>query len=806
MSKKLFSTETIKPILVQLKGWILGKTYSRKEGEDLSDLVDTLNEGLGNADNAIKDLHDNQVKVYEIGINGNGITNSQEEIDEIIDGFNNNPNLSVVKLKTFLVKEINAPETNFTEAEWDTYGAVNNTKYWTTGSGYDNSHINVGDVACIRGKVSNGEEVEELVDAVVYGVVTSKDNLGRNISLKSFWLIINGEGIVYSNYKFFVDKILKGNIDTLSFGSFKTTERSVVFNGSDDTMNYSLFLSKDEKSSSFSFEVVNAGNESVSSEPKPNQFIYTTTDNRIIPTKDWGLSGVIIENVSNIYYRDKRFGVITFPKNLTRFPFTVRDLYNLRKVIIGTGQIKTLPGNSGQNSGGLFKNCTNLTEAVLPNDLEILPEGIFWGCSSLVEFEIPSTVKELHREASGYLSMFMYCTSLRRLTFPKNLETFLGHCFAADCISLTEISLPPAYTVSLAAFNNCVNLKSIIVENTGSNCQLGSGISFTNVYIEKLDLYCKSFIGKMPSVAKLKELILRYNGVVKDVETYVSTFKLEEGQPIPEGATLLDEEGNVIQAEDGIMPLTNVDAYIGTPNNWLKIFVPANQLENYKTTYPKLINHFHAIQGAETDVIDVQSSTTTNFPSIAKVKELILRYNGVVEALDTYIQGTNKTTPVNNYLKIYVPNNQLAKYKETYPTLVNYIYPITGDPGMYYTKKEGEDLEHLVETLNQGLGDKEDRVPVVVVSGETVVAKVGKYYRFDERVNTLQVTLPNVEEINRLKSLVLSFTTGDSPAITISANSEIIYFSGYFIEPNTTYEINLMFNGTKWIVAYGIIE
>ena len=96
--------------------------------------------------------------------------------------------------------------------------------------------------------------------------------------------------------------------------------------------------------------------------------------------------------------------------------------------------------------------------------------------------------------------------------------------------------------------------------------------------------------------------------------------------------------------------------------------------------------------------------------------------------------------------------------------------------------------------------------PIEVASGETLTAKVGRYYRFDEEVNILEVTLPKVEETDRLKSLVLSFTTGDTPAVTITADSDIAYFSGYSIEPNTTYEINLMFNGTKWIVAYGIVR
>ena len=98
-------------------------------------------------------------------------------------------------------------------------------------------------------------------------------------------------------------------------------------------------------------------------------------------------------------------------------------------------------------------------------------------------------------------------------------------------------------------------------------------------------------------------------------------------------------------------------------------------------------------------------------------------------------------------------------------------------------------------------------IPTIIPSsGETLDVEVGKYYRFDEEVNILIVNLPIIEDTTHIKVLQLVFTTGDAPAITLTSDSDIAYFSGYYIEPNTTYEINLMFNGTKWIVAYGIVE
>lgn len=118
---------------------------------------------------------------------------------------------------------------------------------------------------------------------------------------------------------------------------------------------------------------------------------------------------------------------------------------------------------------------------------------------------------------------------------------------------------------------------------------------------------------------------------------------------------------------------------------------------------------------------------------------------------------------------------------------------------------DGEPGYVEIKQIREGL---QDQVVIESVSGETLSALVNRYYRFDSPVNTLAVTLPTIpqEENPRIKTIVLSFTTGDSPQVTISADSDIEYFSGYSIEANTSYELNIMFNGVKWVVAYGVVE
>jgi len=102
------------------------------------------------------------------------------------------------------------------------------------------------------------------------------------------------------------------------------------------------------------------------------------------------------------------------------------------------------------------------------------------------------------------------------------------------------------------------------------------------------------------------------------------------------------------------------------------------------------------------------------------------------------------------------------------------------------------------------------RMPIVSVpSGTTqLTVEPDKYYSIAGSVGTLAVTLPDLSGATKLQSVMLSFTAGSSPDVTFKAagSAAISYFSGYAIEAGKNYELNLLFNGTKWIVAYGVYE
>jgi hypothetical protein len=137
----------------------------------------------------------------------------------------------------------------------------------------------------------------------------------------------------------------------------------------------------------------------------------------------------------------------------------------------------------------------------------------------------------------------------------------------------------------------------------------------------------------------------------------------------------------------------------------------------------------------------------------------------------------------------------------------------TGTPTVVVTKggtPTAPVLNFAFSGLKQDISGKQDKVAVVnVASGTTaILAQVNTYYNVAGTVTNLAITLPVIADATKVQSVVVAFTTDTTPAVTISTsdNTSVSYFDGYSIDASTEYELNIMFNGTKWVVAYGVIE
>lgn len=93
-------------------------------------------------------------------------------------------------------------------------------------------------------------------------------------------------------------------------------------------------------------------------------------------------------------------------------------------------------------------------------------------------------------------------------------------------------------------------------------------------------------------------------------------------------------------------------------------------------------------------------------------------------------------------------------------------------------------------------------------SGAQLTAFAGHYYRKAEAAENLNIILPAVSDITRTKSIMVHLVGGTDPNVQFSSadSKAIAYYDGFSIESGVEYELNIMFNGSKWIVAYGIID
>ena len=88
-----------------------------------------------------------------------------------------------------------------------------------------------------------------------------------------------------------------------------------------------------------------------------------------------------------------------------------------------------LPDTLISLSMGAFYGCA-LKSIILPQSVEIIDAGVFFGCSSLTAIVVPGSVKSI-----GYLA-FYQCASLTSITLPSAL-TNMGSQVFVDCVSLT---------------------------------------------------------------------------------------------------------------------------------------------------------------------------------------------------------------------------------------------------------------------------------------------------------------------------------------------------------------------------------
>lgn len=116
---------------------------------------------------------------------------------------------------------------------------------------------------------------------------------------------------------------------------------------------------------------------------------------------------------------------------------------------------------------------------------------------------------------------------------------------------------------------------------------------------------------------------------------------------------------------------------------------------------------------------------------------------------------------------------------------------------------EAVTMDKLSQDVQEAIGSGGGGMTVETFSGVLLLAETDKYYRVTEAVNTLTVQLPAISG-NQVKSIILGVTMGNAPAVTFTAadGKDIRYVDGFLLKALGIYEINILYNGLNWSVAY----
>ena len=135
-----------------------------------------------------------------------------------------------------------------------------------------------------------------------------------------------------------------------------------------------------------------------------------------------------------------------------------------QKTIILCPEAKTgsyaVPNNVSIIGEGAFAGCTGLSQVTIPNSITIIGIGAFGGCTGLNQVTIPNSVYSIGIYA------FNNCTNLESVIIGSGVTNIGGLAFS-HCFSLTNVIIGNGVTViGLAAFAYCSGLANLSIGNS----------------------------------------------------------------------------------------------------------------------------------------------------------------------------------------------------------------------------------------------------------------------------------------------------------------------------------------------------
>ena len=170
-----------------------------------------------------------------------------------------------------------------------------------------------------------------------------------------------------------------------------------------------------------------------------------------------------------------------------------RDCSDLTEIII--------PDSVKSIGGGAFINCTGLKEIAIPSSVTTIGGGAFINCSGLEKLTIPETSS---MESIGNWA-FYGCANLQQVTVPSSV-TSIGYLVFGNCTGLTEIFIPSSVTsIDPSAFWGCGSLVAFSADQNNPSYTSEDGVLY-NKDITELIAYPKGKGGEFSLPSSIQKI------------------------------------------------------------------------------------------------------------------------------------------------------------------------------------------------------------------------------------------------------------------------------------------------------------
>ena len=316
--------------------------------------------------------------------------------------------------------------------------------------------------------------------------------------------------------------------------------------------------------------------------------------------------------------------------------------------IVNLGNITSMEGSAG-GKGGVFQNCKQLSEAILPTSLKIIGANAFEECTSLKKVILLGDLTSIFSKA------FANCSSLTEINLPESLQVIENGAFFKASLDTKEINLPNLKTLGGGVFHG-TKIKRVLnlgfikklqspSGNTGGtfeNCSLLESIILPET-LESIGTSTFRGCTALTSINLPQSLKIIKTGVFNSI---VNALPEEINLPNLESLEANFKDSTSIKriVSLGTITQTPVDVFRGC-SNLVKVILPET----------------------------IKSIQNQAFYECTSLKSII------VNAITPPLLGANIIYGANSDVKFYVPDDSVEAYKAAtnWSNLTNYIHPLS---------------------------------------------------------------------------------------------------------------------------------